>query len=226
LSALAPYATLFRSHGVLLMSRTVHPGTQLAGVGVDVDAEPVPIGPAEIHGERATAGGEPKICLDPCFAWDRATALHPGWTIGRSQQGDVPCLVQLLGHRLPDPGGASQRLTRSRVRHHDAVVRTCDRPGQRPFGGSSASGRHRPAVDPVEPVDERRPLVDAARVVQPRILSFAAVVEDPVLPGGVGEERVVANPDGGVAVLCENLRAARAWIEHRRFLLVEERYAG
>ena len=49
--------------------------------------------------------------------------------------------------------------------------------------GPAAAADDRPAVDPVEPVDQHRPLVDAERLVEEGVAAVDRVVDDPVLAG-------------------------------------------
>src|SRR5215211_6744089 len=128
-------------------------------------------------------------------AGDQAGGLGP---IAEPQVGLGP----VVGRR-PAGGDVDQRLAARRGPGQVDVA--ADRPvghrgPLRPLGRPAAGPDRGPAVDPVQAVEQHRPLVDAERLVQERVAAIDGVVDEPVLAGQVGGDGVVAGPDPGVAV--------------------------
>ena len=185
-----------------------HPAAQLGGdVVPDVVAEPFRQRaglPAEGPPAPDHVGDQgPGLAVEPAHqvvapvppAGDQAGG---GRALAKAQVGLGPVVGRRaagrhLDLRLAGPGGA--QLDRAAA---DGPVG--DRGPLRPFGGPAAGPDRRPAVDPVQPVEQHRPLVDAERLVQVGVAAVDGVVDEPVLAGQVGYDGVVAGADPVVAV--------------------------
>ena len=207
-----------------------HPAAQLGGdVVPDVVAEPVREG-AGLLAERPPAADHvgdqgPGLAVEPA---DHVVALAPpagdqpggGRALAQAQVGLGP----VVGRR-PAAGDLDVRLAAGRAGQLEAAADrpVGDRGPLRPFGGPAAGPDRRPAVDPVEPVEQHRPLVDAERLVQEGVAAVDGVVDEPVLAGQVGDDRVVAGADPGVAVGGDHDGAADPRGHQRDAVAVDER---